>query len=62
MGEKIANIIYFHDNPESMRTQIEINRASIEKHLKDAWTVAIHTYGSEAAIVKAIEHAMEEIE
>ena len=47
------------DFPESMRTQTEINRASIERHLKDAWTVAIHTYGSEAPIVKAIEHAME---
>jgi hypothetical protein len=46
------------DFPESMRTQTEINRDSIEKHLKDAWTVAIHTYGSEAAIVKAIEQAM----
>jgi len=38
-----------------------INRKS-ERHLKDAWTVAIHTYGSEAPIVKAIEHAMEESE
>ena len=46
------------DLPESMRTQTEINRASIERHLKDAWTVAIHTYGSEAPIVKAIEQAM----
>jgi len=45
-----------------MRTQREINRASIEKHLKDAWTVAIHTYGSEAPIVKAIEQAMAESE
>jgi len=44
-----------------MRTQTEINRASIEKHLKDAWTVAIHTYGSRTAIVKAIEDAMGEI-
>ena len=43
-----------------MRTQMEINHESIEKHLKDAWTVAIHTYGSEAGIVKAIEQAMEE--
>jgi len=40
-----------------MRTQTEINRASIEKHLKDAWEVAIHAYGSEAPIVKAIEKA-----
>jgi len=39
---------------------MEINRASIEKHLKDAWMVAIHTYGSEAPIVKAIEQAMKE--
>ena len=45
-----------------MRTQMEINRASIEKHLKDAWSVAIHTYGSGAAIVKAIEHALGESE
>jgi len=43
-----------------MRTQTEINRASIEGHLKAAWTVAIHTYGSEAPIVKAIEGAMGE--
>lgn len=50
------------DLPESMRTQTEINRASIERHLKDAWTVAIHTYGSMAGIVKAIEHAMEAVE
>jgi hypothetical protein len=49
------------DLPESMRTQTEINRASIERHLKDAWTVAIHTYGSRTAIVKAIEDAMGEM-
>jgi len=41
-----------------MRTQTEINRDSIERHLKDAWTVAIHTYGSEAGIVKGIEQVM----
>jgi len=40
-----------------MRTQTDINRDSIEKHLKDAWEVAIHAYGSEAPIVKAIEQA-----
>jgi hypothetical protein len=44
-----------------MRTQREINRASIERALKAAWTVAIHTYGSEAPIVKAIEEMMEEM-
>jgi len=44
-----------------MRTQADINRASIEKHLKDAWTVSIHTYGSGSAVVKAIEDAMGEI-
>jgi len=49
------------DLPESMRTQTEINRESIERHLKDAWTVAIHTYGSRTAIVKAIEDAMGEM-
>jgi len=45
-----------------MRTQADINRASIEKHLKDAWTVAIHTYGSGSAVVKSIEQAMDVIE
>jgi len=45
-----------------MRTQAEVHRASIEKHLKDAWAVAIHAYGSGAAVVKAIEQAMDVIE
>jgi len=45
-----------------MRTQSEINRASIERHLKEAWTVSIHAYGSGSAVVKAIERAMDVLE
>jgi len=45
-----------------MRTQADINRASLKKHLMNALTVAICTREGSVEMVKAIEEAMEMIE